>query len=332
MDSSRYIPIRQLLTMNGADFLQSSYITYQEAGSFIRYVVDRYGMAELKSLISGFRASADLEAQIAGVYCVSLDDLEEEWREHLRKIVLPELGFSIPGTAEPAFRMTDPENDDKGDGDYRYPSHEGYVKGCFDLREFEVFKDKKAVYFRIALQKVIEPVSNRPGGARFVPAVVIAVNKGGGNKRQLCRSTNDVELREGYDLKINVGFGVNISDSLGRVFVSTGDSYREMADMKSNTLTFSLPIGLVGEPEDDWKYFVGVGLTNEPTFNFSGLVPVFKSMAGLISGGNYDHSNPAFIDILLPERSDQATMLSDYDSEAGRLATARMVSRAGEPF
>jgi hypothetical protein len=93
-------------------------------------------------------------------------------------------------------------------------------------------------------------------------------------------------------------------------------------------LTFSLPIELVGEPKDEWKYFVGVGLTNEPAFNFSGLVPVFKNVPGLISGGNYDYSNPAFIDVLLPENIDQSGVLSDYDSEKGKLASIKMVSKS----
>lgn len=332
MESPRYVPIKRLVTMGGADFLQASDITYQEAGSFIRYLVDTYGMARLRNLIACASTGGDLGAGIVRVYGATLDDLEGEWKEYLRQIELPRLSFSVPDTAEAVFGMTDPEGDDEGDGDYRYPANEGYVKGCFDLTKFEVFKDGARIYFKIGLGRVIEPVSNRPGGAKFIPAVVVAVNKGGGSKRHLCRYTNDVEARAGYDLKINVGFGVNVSDSLGRVFVSTGDAYGQMADVKANTLTFSLPIGLIGEPDDGWRYFVGVGLTNEPVFNFSGLVPVFKSEVGLIHGGNCDYSNPAFIDVLLPESIDQAGMLADYDSEQGRFAIVRMVSSDGETF
>jgi carbohydrate-binding DOMON domain-containing protein len=228
--------------------------------------------------------------------------------------------------------MTDPENDDDGDGDYKYPSNENYIEGSFDLTKFEVFKDKVSVYFRIGLQKLIKPVSNRPGGAKFIPMVVIAINKGDANDRQLYKYTNEVELADGYDIKINVGFGINISNNLGKIFMSTSDFYDEMANLKSNTLTFSLPIEIIGKPEDKWRYFVGIGFTNEPTFNFSGLIPVFKNVPGLISGGNYDHSNPAFIDILLPENIDQSGMLSDYDSEKGKLAIIKMVSKTDEGF
>jgi hypothetical protein len=177
---------------------------------------------------------------------------------------------------------------------------------------------------------VIDPVSYGPGDTKFLPMIVIAINKAKKNERQLYRYTNEVELTDGYDLKIGVGFGINISNSFGKIFVSTSDVYDEMVNPTSNTLTFSLPIELIGEPEDEWRYFVGVGLTNEPTFNFSGLTPVFKSVRGLISGGNYEYSNPAFIDLLLPENIDQEGILSNYDSEKGKLAAIKMVSKTSE--
>jgi carbohydrate-binding DOMON domain-containing protein len=327
IDNTNYIPIKRLLTMNRSDFLRSNYITYQESGSFVRYLLDLYGINKLKDFISNFDLSGDLDGQSMKVYNSSLDDLEEEWKEFLRGIELPEIDFAICDTAELVFSMIDPENDDEGDGNYKYPSDEGYVKGCFDLTKFEVFKEKDRVYFKIGLQKVIKPVSNRPGGTKFIPAIVIAINKRDKNKRQLYKYTNEVELVDGYDLKISAGFGINVSNSFGKIFVSTDDLYNEMADLKSNNLTFSLPIEIIGEPEDGWRYFVGVGLTNEPTFNFSGLTPVSTNNPVLISGGNYDYSNPAFIDILLSENINQTKILSNYDSESGKLASVKMVSK-----
>jgi hypothetical protein len=332
IDKPTYIPVKRLVTMNSNDFLKSSYITYQESGSFIRYLIDTNGINKLKNFISNFDVNTDLDAQAMRVYNISLDDLEKKWKEYLRKIELSDLGFSIPDKAKFVFSMADPENDDNGDGNYKYPSIENYVKGCFDLTTFEVFKEQNRAYFRIGLQKVIEPVSTRFQSVKFIPAVVIAINKGGDNKRQLCKYTNEVELAEGYDVKINVGFGINISNSFGKIFLSTNDLYHEMTDQRSNMLTFSIPTEIIGEPNDEWKYFVGVGLTDEPTFNFSGLTPVFKDVPGLISGGNYDHSNPAFIDILLPKNTNQSDMLSNYDSEKGKLVVVKMVSKNGQGY
>lgn len=326
LENTNYIPLKKLLTMESSEFLRLSYVTYQESGSFIRYLIDVHGLEKLKKFISNFNESGDLDAQSVKVYNVSLDELEDNWKKYLKNIYVPGIGFSIPRKAELVVSMNDPENDDVGDGDYKYPANEKYLNGCFDLTKFEIFQEIDSVYFRIELQKVIEPVSNRPGGTEFIPTLVIAINKGGENERQLYKYTNSIELSDGYDLKINVGFGINISNNLGKIFISTSDLYNKMANLGSNTLTFSLPIELIGEPEDDWKYFVGVGLADEPTFNFSGLIPVFKNISGLISGGNYNYSNPAYIDILLPEKIDQSKMLSNYDSLERKLALIKMIS------
>jgi carbohydrate-binding DOMON domain-containing protein len=330
LDDTNYIPIERLMTMSNREFVRLNYITYQEAGSFVRYLVEVYGIDKLKDFVSKFNVSGDLDAQSRSVFNSSLDALEMRWKEYLCDIDLPEVGFSISDKAQLVFSMSDPKNDDKGDGDYEYPSDERYVKGCFDLTKFEVFQEGTRVCFRVGLQKVIEPVSVEPGGTKSIPAIVIAINKGNKHERQLYKYTNEVELADGYDLKINVGFGINISNNMGKIFVSTNDFYNEIANRKSNNLTFSLPIEIIGEPEEGWTYFVGVGLTNEPAFNFSGLRPVRKSGPGFISGGNYDYSNPAFIDILLPENIDQSNVLSDYDSKTGRLATIEMVTKTSK--
>jgi len=329
LDDNGYIPIKQLLTMKNPDFVRKNYITYQESGSFLRYLIEFYGISKLKDFIFNFDLNEDLDEQTLEVFNFSLDNLEQKWHDFLRSIELPQISFTVPDKAKLVFGMTDPKNDDNGDGDYKYPSRENYVKGCFDLTNFEVYTDGAKVYFKIGVQKLIDPVSYRPGGNKFLPTTVIAINKGGEKNRQIFKYTNEVELIDGYDLKINVGFGINISNSFGKIFVSTKNLYNDIANLKSNTLTFSLPIELIGEPNEEWKYFVGVGIADEPSFNFTGLTPVFKNIPVLISGGNYNQSNPAFIDILLPKNIDQVVILSDYNPEKGKLATIKMVSKTG---
>jgi hypothetical protein len=107
IDNTNYMPIKKLLTMNGSEFVQSSYITYQESGSFTRYLIDTYGINKLKKFISNFNIGGDLNAQSMRVYNASLDDLEEKWKKYLRDLDIQEIGFSIPGKAEMVFSMTE---------------------------------------------------------------------------------------------------------------------------------------------------------------------------------------------------------------------------------
>ena len=234
------------------------------------------------------------------------------------------------------FSMDDPDNDDTGDGDYTYPEHKNFEKGVFDLKSFTVFKDNKNAYFRVTLSKLMTPVSYGSSDEQFTPCIVIAVNYGKNEERILNRDCHGVQFlpNEGYDIKINIGSAVSLSNALGKVYYTTPDIVYDSVGKAEGAIEVSIPVDIIGEPDENWKYFVGVGLTSSRTMNFlyNGPMPVWQNHPVFISGGNYDHSNPAFIDILLPNNIDQSGLLSDYDSERGISAEIKMVSKADEGF
>lgn len=324
LDDQRYIPVKKLMKMDRREILRLSYIAYQEAGSFIRFLIDGFGYDALMKFVSQLKENKDLDQASQIAFGHSLDNLEGQWHDYLQTVELLEIGFDIPDDAVLIFDMTDPENDEKGDGDYKYPQNESYVKGCFDLTRFQVFTDEVNAYFQIGLKEVIDPVSYRQGGSEFLPTIVIAVNKGKDEKRPLFHETNGVALDKGYDVKMNVGFGVNLSNGFGKIYLSTENLYAYMVDHERNTITFSVPVEVLGRPNSDWRYFVGIGLADEPAFNFSGLTPVYKDIPVLISGGNGNDGNPGFIDMLLPETVNQIAILSNYDAGKGKLARTEM--------
>ena len=64
--------------------------------------------------------------------------------------------------------------------------------------------------------------------------------------------------------------------------------------------------------------------------NFLGEpLPVYKNppYQVFIGGGNYDHLNPAFMDILLPAGKNQTEILSNYNADTDKLAVVPMVGR-----
>lgn len=75
------IPIGSLLATD--DFRRfDDTTTYPEAGSFVRYLLDTYGLASMKRLFAGGNAadSADaVRAQVHAVYGRDVADLEREW-------------------------------------------------------------------------------------------------------------------------------------------------------------------------------------------------------------------------------------------------------------
>ena len=322
-----YVPIDVLLTDEAA-FWENPFLTYQEAGAFVRFLIDQFDLEKLKELCSEPDVAHKLDKTIHNIYGYSIKELENRMIDHLIQMNVPDVRYSIPEDAELVFSMTDPQGDDLGDGDYEYPTDERFEKGVFDLRKFQVLKDAEHIYFRLKFQRMINPVKYDFTGEKFVPGTVIAIYKGNTKKRHLQRRFDGIQLEngKGYDLKITVGSGITVSNNYGKVYYSAGDILHGVGNERENMIEFSFPIEFVGEPESDWKYFVGVGLTGDRTIHFfGGPMPVYKDHGLFISGGNYQSGNPAFIDILLPEEIDQAQILADYDASEGRMAVVPMV-------
>jgi hypothetical protein len=319
MRGPEYIPLRHLLTMSDADFFRQNYVTYLEAGAFVRYLIDRYGVEAFRRLLGATGSAAELPNTIAREYGLELEELEIEWRGYLEaaRLISP-VEYSIAEQAIEVFSMTDALGDDVGDGDYAYPN-DRFVPGAFDLTRFEVLKDSARAYFRLTFRELGQPVTYGSSTERFVPGVVIAINTGTLNERRLQQQIHGVRFGagSGYDVKLNVGTALSVSDNRGIVHFTTGQVWQEMADTVAGTVSFSFPIAYLGEPTDEWEYFVGVGLATDRSMNFlyGGPVPVYRDHPVYITGGNSPGGrNPAFIDILLPEDIDQTAVLSDYDS------------------
>ena len=329
---STLYPLKTLLTMDNQTFGLNNYITYSQAGSFIRFLHDRYGIGKLKNMCSMPLKGSEAIASIETNYNCKIDQLEKEWMKYLSEEKIPEIGNTISSTAQTVFSMTDDEEDDIGDGDYSYPKFGDYSTGCFDIKKFEVFKGDQKVYFRIELKKLKTPLilGDQSQAEKLVVGCIIAIQKGKGTKRHLHKLCHGVRFSgdDGYDLKVNIGTSVSIANNFGELFFSSPEIVNNISKYSINTIEFSVPIELIGEPKSDWKYFVGTCLVSNRTMSFLGEpVPVYKvpPVPIFIGGGNYDYGNPPYMDILLPPGADQSGILANYSINGGKLAIVPMV-------
>ena len=322
--------LAQSKSENGSHtFWEYNFITYQEAGAFVRFLIDWFGIEKLKELCNVPDVDDELGTSIYNIYGLTLHELEVQWKEYLLQIDVPDVTYSIPENSEMVFSMEDPQGDDKGDGNYKYPDDGRFKRGVFDLRVFSVFMDSSRVYFRLEFQNMIDPVIYSYVGEKFVPGAVIAINKGDGEKRQVQKYFDGVKLEKnkGYDLKLTIGFGITVSDNYGKMYYTTGDIRNSILYPEEKRIEFSFPLNFIGEPKKNWQYFVGTGLMGDRTMHFTGgPMAVRRDHRLFIRGGNYDFGNPAFIDILLPEEVNQKKVLSEYDPEEGKLAVVPMVT------
>ncbi|UCE18488.1 MAG: hypothetical protein JSV84_16810 [Gemmatimonadota bacterium] len=317
LGASKLLPLERLFTMPKQEYFRTNYITYYESGALIRFLHDRFGIEKLRRFCTHIEDIENLGESLEDAFQMSLNTLEDEFHKYLLSRKSTAIGFDVPPEATPVFAMADPQNDDKGDGDYVYPQHPNFAKGVFDLRQFSVFKDSDNAYFKITMSKLMTPVSYGSSDEQFTPCIVIAINDGDSKERALNRDCHGVRFPhdEGYNIKLNVGSAVSVSNHLGKVYYTTPDIVYEYINKEENAIELSVPLAMIGEPEEDWKYFVGVGLTSNRTMNFidGGPMPVRQDHRVFISGGNFSHGNPNFIDILLPPSLKQKKVLSHYD-------------------
>jgi hypothetical protein len=326
-------PLNELLTMDEQTFIKNNYISYPQSGSFIKYLYDQNGISKLKELWAMPLSADEIIASIESIYHKPIEQIEKEWITYLLNKETPEIGFVIPPDAEQVFSLADDVGDDAGDGDYTYPQYNDYPPGCFDLKKFQVLKDKTNAYFRIELVKLKNPVvfGTDTRAEKFVVGCIIAIRKGEGVNRHLQRYCHGVRFsgEDGYDLKINVGTNISLTNNFGETFFSSPEIVHKISNYESNVIEFSVPSELVGKPDKDWKYFAGTCLISNRVMNFLGEpLPVYKNSPSqvFISGGNYDYGNPSYMDLLLPAGKNQTEILSVYNADTDNLAVVPMVN------
>jgi hypothetical protein len=321
LDDSTYLPISQVMVMDDFAFLEQAEVTYHEAGAFVKYLLDRYGWESLSEFEGTHDQGQSVQAAFRQSFGSSLESEERQWIQYLRDLPLSQVDPHVPSVTESRFVLQDPVGDDHGDGLYRYPTDDRFRDGAFDLTHLGVSHDSSRVYFEIGLREVIEPVTDSTTGRTFFPAVTIAIRRepdGGSSSQRRCLNVR-FENDQGYDLKIDVGRSVQLTDRYNRVRFSSGDLRKDATRHADGVISFSLPIELCGRPGDDWAVFAGVYLGNDVGTGFLRLIPWFltpQSQPFNIGCGSDPQVKALYIDILVPEGRSQETILASYKTSA----------------
>lgn len=88
-DGTGYIPLADLLALDNIGSQDGADREYAEAGSFVKHLVERRGLARFREAYSALGADAGLEEnlrQADRVYGVTLDELEIEWLKEIDQV------------------------------------------------------------------------------------------------------------------------------------------------------------------------------------------------------------------------------------------------------
>ncbi len=332
VENKENLPIIDISREDGFWSAEDMNDPYAEAGAFVKYLVDTYGIGEFKELYKYRDATEDLEAEIKRIYGRDTAQLEDEWEEWLLRLDLPKIEVGGSDTAEEIFSMEDPAYDDNGDGDYTYPLGSRYKPGIFDLTGFRVSKENERIYFELKYRDLVEwEESSEWGfGGTYTRIAIDCQSQGGSGFQRDAHAT----LSGNCDCLINISdCGIllwwhgRIAGLLKRIPYD-----KKLGDSKSESIMFSVPYSMMVEPQKNWRYTVAVGgcfKGGKRLFDGTGLlVEVGKSPSEDMGGGGLDTDiNPNIYDILHPTGKDQERILGSYDPDTGRLVALPMVRR-----
>jgi glucan 1,4-alpha-glucosidase len=159
----------------------------------------------------------------------------------------------VPGTL--LLDVTDPSGDDKGPGNYAYPTYSGFHPGAFDIQEFQVFDDGTNVIFRVKVRD-LSPTFGSPLGAQLVDVYVHDPGAApGSTSTAAANASRNFQIAPAYAWSrlIQVqGFGQRYENASGTPLGTVAIS----ANQISRFITFRVPRSSLGSPGPGWAFTV----------------------------------------------------------------------------
>ncbi|MCB2199285.1 hypothetical protein KQI63_07765 [bacterium] len=167
--------------------------------------------------------------------------------------------------AEIIVDMDDPEGDDSG---YGYPTDALFADGILDLTSITMTSNGAFAHFNLRFRNLIDPGWHDAYGFQLTYAT-LAIRTG----EKGSTTTREVGANSGYKLPrnmaadrfVDVGGGLNIRDASGETIAQyvPNDPRYPLGDVASATVSFNIPLDLIGGDSHEWKITVLVGAQDD---------------------------------------------------------------------
>ncbi len=175
------------------------------------------------------------------------------------------------------FHAEDAAGDDTGVGAVRdrggrleYPINPNFVPGSFDLRECTIRADSVRVYFDLRFASLPDPGWHPEYGFQLTFAA-IAIDTdgivGSGATMIPANALYRVSRRAAYERLVLIGGGIRVEDAggktLGAYIPAPEDVLHPLGDAAAGTISFSLPVALLGRPTSSWRCTIVAGAQDD---------------------------------------------------------------------
>jgi len=166
-------------------------------------------------------------------------------------------------------QFDDPPHDDVGPaGGYVYPKSPFFISGILDLLKLRVSADEERVHFELRFRDLVQPGWHPEYGFQLTYVAIAIDQEGipGSGVRDIGMNAN-YRLPEdfGYERIIYVGGGLRVDDAQGNVlaeYVPTEKGH-PLGDTQTKTISFAVPIEILGRPSERWRFAVLVGAQDD---------------------------------------------------------------------
>ena len=246
--------------------------------------------------------------------------------------------LTLGASAANAVEFTDPRGDDKGPGNYIYPTDGVYKSGSFDLTKFTAVKSGDSVDFSVEVAAGLEDPWGM-GGGFAVQMVFIFIKTGAGGNTAAPPGLN-VQFAAGHEWnKLVVLSPQKKARVTGEASAKTGALAKDivvpnLTRGRGRVITGTVPLSELGGDGnvDSWGYQV-VMQSNEG-FPAAGdfLTRKVNEYEGQhrFGGGNDGDCDPHVMDVLDGPDAKQSEMLAytcGPDGKSVKMATLKMVKK-----
>ncbi|MBI2619270.1 MAG: hypothetical protein HYW57_04250 [Ignavibacteriales bacterium] len=220
----------------------------------------------------------------------------------------PEIKASNPG-ARVLYEVSDPEGDDRGPGSYVYPTTPHLKPGSLDATHVTVSADEKNAYFALRFRELSDPGWHPEYGFQLTFAA-IAIDKDGVRRSGQTRVGRNANIslpgQYGYEIIVYIGGGLRVENARREVLAEhipvPGDEGNPLGRTSTRTISFAIPVELIGTPQASWKYTVFVGAQDDHGGAGLGDFREVTFRAGEWNGGGKRNPNDSNVyDIINPQ-------------------------------
>jgi glycogen debranching enzyme len=198
--------------------------------------------------------------------------------------------------------MTDPPWDDST---YQYPQTRNLLPGSLDITRFTLRADERNAYFSLVFRNLSNPGWHPEYGFQLTCAAIAVDKEGRGAREVGMNSLYRFDSSFAYETMVFVGGGLRVLNDSGAVLAEylpvPGDEHDPLGSTRTKTISFSLPLELLGKPRSSWRYAVLVGCQDDHggagVGEFRSVEATAKEWTG---GGKRSPQLPNVYDQILP--------------------------------